>query len=182
MKNSIKSLVVMAIIAIAGTTFAQSTGNSASATGTANATIVCPISLTAGTITFGTFVSPAAATTVSLDNAGVATYGAGTNPGSQGGAHSASTWNVTGQGGWTYNLTDDATRAFTISDGAGHTMTGNANAPSGSNPRTLAGDGCNGTGSFTQGGTVNVGAGQVSGTYSTGNSGGSGWSETVTYN
>jgi hypothetical protein len=177
MKNSIIALVVMAVLAIAGSSFAQ--GNTASATGTANATIICPITLTAGTISFGNLVGGTGL--VSMDNTGAITYGGNTSPGTQGGSHSAATWTVGGQGGWLYNVTDDGTRAYTLSDGAGHTITGNANAPSGSNARTLAGEGCSGTGSFTQGGTANL-TGQPAGVYSTTLTGGSGWSETVTYN
>jgi hypothetical protein len=181
MKNSMKALVVLTILAFAGMANAQ---NSASATGTANATIVCGIKLTPGTIAFGKLVSGTG--TITMDNTGVMAYGGNTNPGTQGGSTSPATWSVTGQSGFLYNVTDDNTRAFVLSDGASptpHTINGNANAI-GNNPHTLSttvNGGCGGTDSFKQGGSITL-SGQPAGTYNTTNTGGSGWSETVTYN
>jgi hypothetical protein len=176
-----KALIVLAILAIAGMANAQ---NSASATGTATASVICPIKLTPGTIAFGNLVSGSG--TVSMDNTGVMTYGGNTNPGSQGGSHSPATWGVTGQGGFLFNVTDDNVRAFVLSDGASptpHTISGNANLVD-NNPHTLSNpvEGtCNGSATFKQGGSA-VLSGQPAGSYSTTNTGGSGWSETVTYN
>jgi len=112
MKNSLKALVVVAILAIAGMANAQ---NSASATATANATIVCPIAIVNTTnLEFGTITNSATGGTVVVPPTGSATYtGVVATTGSNAGPapHSAN-FNISGQGQFTYSLTPSITTNF----------------------------------------------------------------------
>ncbi len=119
MKNSLKALVVVAILAIAGMANAQ---NSASATATANATVVCPISITNNTnLQFGTITNSASGGTVVVPAVGsavytgvVATTGANAGPA----PHSAD-FTVKGQGAFAYTVTSTIVTNFS---GTGATL------------------------------------------------------------
>jgi len=75
MKNSIKALVVVALLAIAGMANAQS---SSTANATANATIVCPVSIidatTLGNLEFGTIVNGPSGGTATVSTTDVETF------------------------------------------------------------------------------------------------------------
>jgi len=104
MKNSLKTLVVLAILAVAGLANAQ---NSASATATANATVVCPISISDKTnLEFGTITNSATGGTLVVDAANGTTY---TNIAATTGAHAGATphaacFTVGGEGTFTYSI------------------------------------------------------------------------------
>jgi len=119
MKNSLKALVLVAILAISGIANAQ---NSASATATANATIVCPISIVnTKNLEFGTITNTATGGTVLVDAYDNVTYTTvSATTGSHAGAtpHSAK-FTIGGQGGFTYSVTPSITTNF---GGAGATL------------------------------------------------------------
>jgi len=121
MKNSIKALVVVAILAIAGMANAQ---NSASATATANATVVCPISITNNTnLQFGTITNSASGGTVTVPTTGSAVYsGVVATTGANAGPtpHSAD-FTVKGQGAFAYSVTSTIVTNFA---GTGATLGG----------------------------------------------------------
>jgi hypothetical protein len=112
MKNSLKALVVVAILAIAGMANAQ---NSASATATANATIVCPISIVnTSNLEFGTITNSATGGTVVVDAHNNVNY---TNVAATTGAHAGATphaanFNIGGQGQFFYSVTPSITTNF----------------------------------------------------------------------
>jgi len=118
MKNSLKALVVVALLAIAGMANAQ---NSASATATANATIVCPVSITNNSnLEFGTITNSATGGSVVVPTVGSATYNtvvattgahAGPTP------HSAD-FTVKGQGAFAYNVASIVLTQMTGAGGA----------------------------------------------------------------
>jgi hypothetical protein len=105
MKNSLKALVVVAILAIAGMANAQ---NSASATATANATVVCPIAIHNNTnLEFGTITNSATGGTVVVPANGSATY---TNVAATTGSHAgpaphSADFTISGQGQFFYTVT-----------------------------------------------------------------------------
>jgi len=112
MKNSLKALVVVAILAIAGMANAQ---NSASATATANATIVCPISIVNTTnLEFGTITNSATGGSVVVDAYDNVTYNtvAATTGTHAGATPHAANFNIGGQGQFTYTVTPSITNNF----------------------------------------------------------------------
>jgi len=105
MKNSLKALVVVAILAIAGMANAQ---NSASATATANATVVCPISIADVTnLEFGTITNSATGGTlvVAPDNSTTYTNVAATTGSHAGATPHAAHFTTGGEGQFTYSVT-----------------------------------------------------------------------------
>ncbi len=133
----------------------------ASDTGTANATIVAPITISANlTLEFGQIVTGIAASVVRIDTAGARSLVSG-NASLAGGTFRAATFDITGEASTTY--------AITLPGGAA-TLTG---TPSGtmtvdtwtSNPAatgTLSGGG---TQTISVGGDLNIGASQAQGSY-----------------
>lgn len=119
MKNSLKALVVVAILAIAGMASAQ---NSATATATANATVVCPISITNNTnLEFGTITNSASGGYVIVGNGNATTYsGVANYTGTPAGntPHEAD-FTVRGQGAFSYSVAPTITTNF---GGAGATL------------------------------------------------------------
>jgi len=105
MKNSLKALVVVAILAIAGMANAQ---NSASATATANATVVCPIAIHDITnLEFGTITNSATGGSVTVPAYGSASYsGVVATTGAHAGPtpHSAN-FGISGQAMFFYTVT-----------------------------------------------------------------------------
>jgi len=112
MKNSLKTLVVLTILAVAGLANAQ---NSANANATANATIVCPISITdVSNLEFGTITNSAAGGSLTVSAAGATTYsGVVATTGSHAGnTPHAAKFNVGGQGTFSYSITPSITTNF----------------------------------------------------------------------
>jgi len=179
MKNSIITLVVMAALAFAGTSFAQ---NSATATGTASATVICPISFNQGPndglLQFGNIVAGTGTETIASTATGTpAVYNpTSLTPGGQLGTQGSAVFHVQGQEGFTYAITTPA--SVTVTNAASNTLTAtlSASASTGklSTP-TNGNGGCDGTDVFYVGGTL-TDATTASGAY-TGT-----WSETVAYN
>ena len=154
-----KKLIFFAVIFFAFTaaTFAQ-----ASATATAAATIVGPIAISnTANMDFGNVaVSATVPGTVLMDPDGTRTPGGGCTLPATAGTVSGAAFLVTGVTGYGFAITLPAA-ATTLSDGAGHNMTVDTWT---SNP--------SGTGAIVAGGTtvqvgatLNVGAGQVAGLY-----------------
>ena len=160
MKNIIKSLVIAtAVLGFANSSFAQAT-----ATASASANIITPISI-AKTVdmNFGNVaVSATISGTAVLAPAGTRTTGgagAVTLPATTG-TVSAASFDVTGQASYTYAIT--LPTSTTITDGASHTMTVDAFT---SVPATTGTLSASGTQTLNVGATLNVAAGQASGTY-----------------
>jgi hypothetical protein len=124
MKNSIKALVVLALVVFAGTTFAQ---NSADATATANASIICPIGIkdanTNGNLEFGKITNSASNGTLVIAADATTNTGVYTNcsqsPGSV--ATHAAHYETSGQAGAAYKITPGLVSDFSP---AGPTLTG----------------------------------------------------------
>ncbi|MEO8174664.1 MAG: DUF4402 domain-containing protein [Sediminibacterium sp.] len=152
-----------------GSVNAQSTAN---ATATANILTAISISKTLD-MNFGN-VSVQAATggTVILSPLGIRSTTGGVTLPATSGTVTAAAFVVTGEGSYVYTITLPVT-PHTISDGA-NTMTVTAflSAPSGTGTLTA------GTQTFTVGGTLNVAAAQVKGTYTSE----AGFAVTVNYN
>jgi hypothetical protein len=156
MKKSL--IIIAAIVMIAGFTsrvMAQSTVSN-----TAKAELKIPISITAPTIMdFGVLAASATPGTAilttgsSLSKTGGVTIVSGTP--------TAGGYSVTGEGTTAYNITIPVA-ATTISDGSGHSMTVTAMNCS---YVGLTSNLVSGADAFTVGGTLNVGANQVAGTY-----------------
>jgi len=172
MKNLVKAIATAAII-IAGSTasFAQAT-----ATAAASATIITPITI-AKTVdmNFGNVaVSATLAGTAVLAPAGTRTTGGagGVTLPATVGTVTAATFTVSGQASYTYAITLPSTATITSS---GNTMTVNAFTSSPSATGLLSSGGSQ---TLTVGATLNVAAGQASGTYTNA----SGVPVTVNYN
>jgi len=167
MKNSIKILAVIAMFGFAGSAMAQSN----TATGTAGATIIQPITISpSGSLQFGNFL--AGTGTVTVDNTGALSYSNGAmNPGPvDHGNPSAQGFNVAGSGTLQFTIAN-STVTYGVSPAWG-SMTLTINAPSGGSPQNLVG----GAKSFTEGGVISCPSGsQAVGTYS------ATWSVTVNY-
>jgi len=183
MNNTFKALVAVAVLAIAGLANAQ---NSASASATANATIICPIAIVnEANLNFGNVVSGNG--TAHVDNTNSETYTGAIAPGANAGSHSAAQFNVTGQSGSTYAITmTPASGTLTVTDGGANSATVQLDAPvvTAGNPGHLDHvdqGGCSGQQRFRVGGVLTL-TGQPAGSYSNANAGGTPWSETVTYN
>ena len=159
MKNLTKVLAIASIF-IAGSTasFAQAT-----ATASASATIITPITI-AKTVdmNFGNVaVSATVAGTAVLAPAGTRTTGgSGVTLPATTGTVAAANFTVSGQGSYTYAITLPAT--CTITDAASNTMTVNSFT---SNPSATGLLSAGGTQTLTVGATLNVAAGQAAGVY-----------------
>nr|AWD72169.1 hypothetical protein pE5SP1_p053 [Polaromonas sp. E5S] len=164
--NMKKLALVTASLIMAGGAMAQST---ATGTGTSNATVIAPITITpVNTLEFGNVV--AGAGTVTIAPAGGRTDSvAALSPGTQIGTVRAATFNVGGQGAFTYAITlptaavelkDSAATPNTMSVSAFTVASGGTGTVSGS-VGTLAG----GAGNLNVGATLNVASLQVPGAY-----------------
>jgi len=192
MKNIIKSVVGMAILAIAGTSFAQATATDA--TGTASADVICAINIAkVANIYWGKIVSsPNGSATITPNgtSAGAEAYANSSDPGnSQHGNQTLAAFKVTGQSGATYAITHSNFPTL-VADASGDVMTVAMTGPTDIGGTALIAKlpsevaGCNATQTYYYGGTVTEsGTGSPAGNYNNTNAGGSGvWSETVTYN
>lgn len=170
MKNFTKILA----IAIVGLAFSVNAFSQATATATASATIITPISISkTADMNFGNVaVSATVAGTVVLAPAGTRTSTAGVTLPASAGTVAAAAFTVTGSGSSTYAITLP-TLAHTISSGGNNmTVTSFTSTPSGTG--TLS----SGTQDITVGATLNVSAAQAPGTYTSGTP----FSVTVNYN
>jgi Domain of unknown function (DUF4402) len=161
-------LIAVGLIASATGALAQSSANG---TGTATATVIRPITISAPSapMAFGNIVATVAGGTVDLTAAAVATTTATgvSQPAGAPGLHTAATFTVGGEGGFTYAITlpaapvsiaGPASAAMTVSGFISSTLSGIA---------TLSGAiGSAGTDTLYVGGTLNVGANQTAGSYS----------------
>ena len=160
MKNLTKAIVTAAII-IAGTnvSFAQAT-----ATASASATIITPISIVKTVdMNFGNVaVSATLSGTVVLAPAGTRTTGGtGVTLPATTGTVAAASFTVSGQASYTYAITLPTTTVV-ITDGASHNMNVTAFT---SNPSVTGALSGTGTQTLTVGATLNVSAAQFAATY-----------------
>jgi hypothetical protein len=164
MKKTFVLTLVLAAFTLG--TFAQN-----SATATATAVIVTPISIShVADMSFGNIITDADGGTVVLVPAGTRTLNGLTSP-SVPGTVTAASFTVSGLDGATYSITLPA--SHTISSG-GNNMTVDTFTSNPSGTGTLTG----GTQALNVGATLNVGASQPAGTYTNG----SGFTVTVNYN
>lgn len=141
----------------AGPALAQS--SSATATANATAEIVAAIAISKTTdMNFGKVVTGATSGTVVLSTAGARSATGGTQLGNAG-STAAGAFSVTGESGATYGITLPS--STTITSGVINNMTVNTFTSNPSGTGTLTG----GSQSLAVGATLNVGASQVSGTY-----------------
>jgi len=165
MKNSIKTLAVLALVGFAGTAFAQ---NNASTTGTASGSLIAPITLVQTTpMTFGNAVAGVAGTIGTPGEGSLAGFSTGLNPGTQGGTQGDAVFTVGGNGNFTFAITTPATATV------GGSATGVTSIALGSNATgALSG----GSATFHVWGLATVTAASVAGNI-TGT-----WTEAVAYN
>lgn len=159
---------------ISTSTFAQ-----ASATATASATIVTPISIVnAGDMNFGNVAVSATAGTVILAPAGTRTLTGGVTLPGTAGTVTAAQFTVNGQADYTYAITLP-TGDLTLTNATAQTMIVNTFSSSTlNNSGTAAGVLTLGTDTVSVGATLNVGATQVAGLYENA----TGFDVTVNYN
>ncbi len=166
-----KKLFLLLIMAgFAAGAFAQVT-----ASATASATVVAPIAIAKSVdMNFGNVATSVDAGTVVLNPASSRTQTGGVTLPATGGTVAAASFNVTGEGAYTYAITLPSTD-YTITKAAGtETMLVNAftSTPSATGALTA------GAQTLTVGATLNVGASQVSGAYTNA----TGFDVTVNYN
>ena len=156
MKKVLISAAALVVLALTHSANAQA----ATATGTANAKVLAPIAISAGTpLNFGSIAASAALGTVVMTPAGVrsATGGVGlVTDGSN--APTSGVFTVTGAAGIGFSITLPVSTTLT---GPGPAMTVNAFASTPSGTGTLTA----GTATVNVGATLNVAASQVAGTY-----------------
>lgn len=141
--------------AIAALAMNASAANAATATATAKAKILAPLTLTNNTdLDFGTIVSGGSASTVVVTTGGAATCGSGLTCI---GTTSAAGFTLGGTNGASVGISGPATVTL---NSAGNSMT--ASLTYSATTVTLNATG----GTFSVGGTLNVGAGQLAGNYS----------------
>ncbi len=153
----IKNSLFAAAAAVSLVAFATSDAQAASANGTANATIVTAIGITAGnTLEFGTIGN--ATNTVTVSTAGVRSATDATQL--AGGAPQAASFNVTGQGTSSYTITLPASATLTDPVSLDTMTVNNFQHDAGGAPALTAG-----ADSFNVGADLIVGAAQTAGSY-----------------
>lgn len=161
MKNSMKTLVVLAILAIAGLANAQSSAN---ANATANATIVCPISIVnTANLEFGTIVNTSTGGTMTVATNDGTSFTGGLSSYTGSAAHAtphAADFTVGGQSGFSYSITPTIVTNF---GGSGATL-GTLTSSQGSTNTFGTGGGCV-TNVLDIGGTITI-TSAASGAYS----------------
>lgn len=152
LRNTLKPLALATVLA--SLAFVSNHAAAATANGTANATVLTPIAITAGnTLEFGAFTGAAGTVTVSTAGARSATGSVVLAPTS--GTVRQGTFSVTGSGNSTFAITYPS--AFNITSGA-NTMSVTVSGPA---TGTLA----SGSATINVGGTVTVAANQAAGSY-----------------
>jgi len=135
---------------------AQAQASATASTG-ASVTIAAPIAITkTADLSFGTVVPSATAGTVAVSTAGTRSVGGGVSE--LGGTVAAAAYSVTGYTNSAYTITLPSSVSLT---GPGTAMTAGTFVHSAGVSPALSG----GTGSFTVGATLNVGANQAAGSY-----------------
>lgn len=171
MKTKILTLAIVTL-GFTATSFAQTSYNPReSATATATATIITPISIeNTGDLKFGNIVANSTGGTVTIETNGTPKYNGVAAPSSIPGEISAASFEVKGFAGATYAITLPGTITLTKTNG-----NGNGNAYGNSEKMTVDNfvSNPNGTGLLSNSGsqtvnvgaTLNVAANQVAGTY-----------------
>ena len=173
MKMNKKLLMLSATFAVAAQfdTIAMAAG----VNGNADAEVIEPLAITeVSAMDFGTVAGGPGADSIVMDTTGARTVTGTDAQIIAAGAGSAGNFSITGEPNQAYSVTFSA--SATLDDGGGNTMTVDTftdNAPS-----PLSGAG---TDTLLVGGTLNVGASQTAGTYST-TTGGTPYTVTVNYN
>jgi hypothetical protein len=160
MKNKVITMAAL-LVAFSTASFAQA---SASATATSTATIVAPIAISnTADMNFGNVAVGASLGTVVLAPAGTRSATGGVTLPATGGTVTAASFDVTGEGAYTYAITLPASVTITRNTGT-ETMTVNTftSTPSGTGALTAGAE------TLMVGATLNVGAAQVPGTYVSG--------------
>lgn len=156
-----KKLSALAILVIG---FAANVSAQSTASATASSTIIAPISITKTVdLDFGNVGVSGTAGTVVISPAGVRSATGGVSLPAPAGTVTSASFNVAGQGNYTYAITLPAA-ALTITSGANN-MTVNAFT---STPTATGTLNAGGTQIVTVGATLNVGASQASGVYTSG--------------
>lgn len=174
MKNlTIKAAALAFVVIACG--MSQKSFAQASATASASATIVTPITITKNVdMNFGNAaVQAATGGTVVLAPAGTRTATSGVTLPAVTGTVAAASFDVAGQANYTYAITLPS--SLTITDGGSNSMTVNSFTSTPASTGTLS---STGTQTLTVGATLNVTAGQASGTYTSGTP----FTVTVNYN
>ncbi len=152
------SKIIATLSFVAATLMSLSaSAQSDTATGTSNATVITPISVSAGNdLEFGSFAVDGS-TAGTITQAGATT--GGVTAASGGTTRSAATFSVSGNGSTPYTFTLPSTA--TLSDGASHNMTATLSFASGNASRTLS----SGAETVTINGSLAVAANQTVGSY-----------------
>ena len=169
-----KTRLLIATFIIAFVTFSTTGFSQSTATATASATIISPISISKNSdMSFGNIaVQSGSGGTVVLAPAGTRTSTTGVSLPAINGTVTAATFTVTGSGASTYVVTLPTTVTLTHSGGVESMSAGSFTSnPSGTG--VLSG----GTQDIAVGATLTVGAAQLAGTYTSGN-----FNVTVNYN
>lgn len=171
MKKTKSKLIATAILV---TCFAANSFAQATATATATATIVSPISISKNTdMSFGNIaVQSGTGGTVVLAPAGTRTATSGVTLPATGGSVTAASFTVNGTGSYTYAITLPTSVTLTHSGGV-ETMAATSFTSNPSGTGALS----SGTQDIAVGATLTVAAGQLAGTYTSGN-----FDVTVNYN
>ena len=155
MKTSKILFLGLILLGFSASAFAQ-----VSATANASATIITPIAIAKSVdMNFGNIAVGTTAGTVVLSTAGVRTKTGGVTLPATTGTVSAASFNVTGTGTSSFTIT--LPTSITLSDGASHSMTVGTFTSNPSGTGTLS----SGAATVAVGGTLNVAASQVAGTY-----------------
>jgi hypothetical protein len=157
MKN-LNKLFALAILVLAFNTsvFAQVT-----ATATASATIITPISIVkTADLVFGNVAINSSLGTVVINPAGSRSATGGVTLPATAGTVSAASFTVSGEAGYTFSITLPS-GATSIDDDASHTMTVDNWVSDPTSTATLSG----GTSTVNVGATLNIGANQAAGVY-----------------
>lgn len=155
-----KKLLLVVGAAVASSSFFSTTAFAASTNGNATATVLAPLTLTAGAgMDFGDVAgATGAATTVILTPAGGTSSGDGATVG---GTPVAGAFSVTGDDALTYDISLPANATLTGGTGPDITVDTFTSSKAGNSSTTSGG-----TDNFTVGATLNLADGQGSGTYS----------------
>jgi hypothetical protein len=146
--------------------------------GSANALVIEPLSIVEfAAMDFGTVAGGPGADTIILTTAGGRSVGGTDARLIATGAGAAGNFTITGEPSQTYILSISA--GATLTDGGANSMT--VDTFTNDAPPTPTLDGA-GSDTLLVGGTLNIGANQAGGTYSTGSAGGSPYVVTVNYN
>ena len=165
-RTALKAMAFASVLVLGGIGNAQA----ADGTGTANATVVRPITISASSphLRFGSFSTSAAGQTVAIATNGARTVTGALGVGTTQNAFGAASFTVGGEGALTYAITLPTTTDITTGTGlAAETMavSGFVSNPSGTG--TLSGSaGAAGTQTLLVGATITTVASQVAGVYS----------------